>query len=836
MPRVDPIQPAFNAGEFGPAMLARSDFDKYRAALRKCENMIALPQGGARRRPGTRFVLEAKDSSAKAELIPFEFSTEQAYMIVAENLGFRFCRNQGIISTQNITASITNGAFGSGITNWTDQSGAGSSIAHDATNSRMSLTSNGTTNAHAEQQVTNALAVEHVLQFRVYGAPGDKIKLRIGTSSTGAEIVNDKELGVGFYAYAFTATAADFYVQFLHDTGKTLGIDDVALIDNSPVELVTPYTTAQLPNVRWAQSADVLYLGHSAHPVYKLLRFGHASWGLEEVEWLDGPYLAENATTTTMDPGATTGLGISLLASSTVGVNGGEGFQPTDVGRLFRYSDGTNIGYGVITSVTDTLNAVIDVRDDFPVHTAKTTWRLGAWSGTTGYPQVIHFHEQRLCLANTTNDPDKYWLSQTGDFENMRIDSEKSGGGVEVQDDDALDYRISSDQVNAIQWVRSGRQLTIGTRGGEWVAQADGPIITPTDIDTKQQTSTGSSFINPVQVDNAVLFAQRGKREIREFAFNFEADGFRSPDMTILADHITRGRVCRMLYAASPDSQVCCVREDGRLAVLTYKREQDVIGWGRWVLGGEFSGGIAVAETAAVIPGNDGAGQVRDSTERDEIWVSVKRTINGVTKRYIEVFEESFEGPDRNDYLTEASYETALLAAQKNAYYCDSCITYDGVSTTTITGLGHLEGQTVKVLADGAVHPDKTVSSGQITLDQAASVVQVGLGYFHDMEPMKMDFGNPAGSALGKDKRVRETTLILHECGSLKIGSGRDDLKTISLREVADLMDTAVPLFSGERKVEIEGPYIPDPRLVIRNDDPTPFTCLALVPDVQVAA
>ncbi len=839
MPRVDPIQPAFNAGEFGPRMIARSDFAKYRNACRKFENLIALAQGGASRRPGSRFVVAAKTETLKSRLIPFEFSTVQAYMIEAGNGYFRFCRNQGQILVANTDASITNGTFAANINNWNDISAGTGTISHDATNGRLNLNGDGTTTnqAHAEQEVTNTTAAEHGIQFRVMGAAGNKIKLRVGTSTGGSQLLSDLELTVGYHAIAFTATAANFFVQFINDLeNKTVQIDDVALLDNQALELVTPYLTAELFELRGAQSADVLYICHAAHPVMKLSRRGHTTWSLIEVDFDDGPYLEINTEDTTLTAGATTGLGITLTASATVGINDGDGFKSSDIGRLVRKGNGTNWGYAVIVGFTSTTVVTVDIKRDFPAAAAHVDWRLGAWSETTGYPAVVNFHEQRLCCANTSLDPDKYWMSQAGDFENMRIDSDKVGGGVEVQDDDALDYRISSDQVNAIQWIRSAQQFAIGTRGGEWLARSDGPILTPTDVDTKQQTTIGSAFIDPAQIDNAILFPQRGKRQVREFAFNFEADGFRSPDMTILADHILKSRICDMAYAASPDSLLYCVREDGRLAVLTYKREQDVIGWGRWVMGGAFSSGNAVVESVAVIPGNDGAGQVLDSTERDEVWVVVKRTINSTTRRYIEVLEEAFEGPDRNDYLMQSTYETDLLAAQQDAFYLDGGITYDGAATTSISGLSHLEGETVKILADGAVHADKVVSGGAVTLDVAASKVHIGLGYHHDMEPLKMDFGNPAGSAIAKDKRIRQASLVLHETGALRIGASRADIRTESLREVADAMDTAIPLFTGEFEAEVEGDFEPDPRLVLRGDDPTPFTVLAIVPDVAVAA
>lgn len=850
MPRVDPLQTAFNAGEFGPRMIARSDFAKYRRAARKFENLIALSQGGAQRRPGTRFVVEVKDSSALSYLIPFEFSTTQAYMIEAGNLYFRFCRNQGQITVPDITATITgdNSTFDAGIGNWDDSglSGGTGTVTHDATNDRMDLNAAATpaTNfAHAELQVTNTTVAEHAFQFRLYGAPGDTVKVRVGTSSGGTELINDQVVGVGFHVTAFTTlSAADFFIQFIYDDlGKTVQIDDVVLLDNAAVELVTPYTTAQVPDLRWAQSADTLYLCHGSHPVYKLLRLGHTSWSLEEVDFQDGPYFEENLTTArTFTAAATTGVGIDVTAATIDGINDNQGFLSTDVGRNLRIANATgNVGYGVIVSITSTTVVKVDIRSDFPDALGNHEWRLGAWSGTTSYPQVVTFHEQRLAFANTSTDPDKYWMSQSGDFENMRLDSNKTGGGVEVQDDDALDYRISSDQVNAIQWIRSGKQFAIGTRGGEWLARSEGPVLTPTDIDTKQQTTIGSAFIDPVQVDNAILFPQRGKRKLREYAFNFEADGFRSPDMTILADHILRSRVSRIAFAQEPDSLVCCLREDGRIAVLTYKREQDVVGWGRWVLGGTFNSDIAVVDSIATIPGNDGDGQVQDSTERDEIWMVVKRTINSATKRYIEVTEESFEGPDRNDYLTEALYETALLTAQQDAYYADSMITYSGAAsgkTAPLTGYTHLALETAKVLADGAVHPDVVVTAGgEVTLDFDAAVVHVGLGYFHDLEPLRIDAGNPAGSAIAKDKRIREVDLILQETGSLTIGADRAELKNESLRDVEDLMDTAVPLFTGVFTAEIEGDYENDPRVIIRDDNPTPFTLLGSVLDLQVS-
>ena len=919
MPRVSDLKVQFNAGEFSPRMVARTDFGKYPGGCATVKNMIPLPQGGLARRPGTRYVAEVKDSEAKTRLLRFEFSTEQAYVIEAGNGYFRFYRNQGRITVPETDASITNGTFDSAISGWTDRSSGSGSIAHDGTNNDMDMDPGASTAsdiAWAEQQVTNTSAVEHVLKFRVRGSPGDKIELRVGTTSTGTELVNDVEFQTGYHAYAFTATAADFYVQFRAlgtDQNKIVSIDDVSLIDNAPMELDAPYATADLFTLKSAQSADVMYISHLSYPVHKLTRSGHTSWSLIQVAWDDGSYLDENATATTLAPSATSGVGITVTASATKGINKGDGFKSTDVGRMIRIQHGTNEpGYAVITAFTDTTHVTADVKRNFNATTASAKWRLGSWSQTTGYPATVGFFEQRLAAARTSDQPQSFWLSQSADIENMRADSYDSGDIVE--DDDALDYTFAAEEVNAILWMSPGQQLVIGTTGGEWVVVSDGPVITPTDIDVKRHTTHGSADVMPVRVGSVVLFLQKAKRKVREFTYSFEADGYRAPDMTVLSDHITYGGINEIAYQQEPESIIHCVRADGVMIGMTYRRGQDVVGWGRTELGGVCDGGCARVETVTAIPGTDGPGQVQDSTERDELWVIVKRTINGGTKRFVEVLERSFEGPFRHDYASDAAWEAAMLEAQKDAYFVDSCLTLDspvaisgataadpivvtatahgfadgdeveiaevrgmtelngitykianktndtfeltdlndadidgtGFTTyisggkarkkvATVSGLVHLEGETLKVLADGAVHPDKTVSSGAITLDYKAGRVTAGLGYTHQFESLKFTSGTASGTALGKVKRISSVTLVLLDSAACKIGPNTENLKDVTFREVGDAMDTAVPLFTGEKHVEFDADYERDQRICIESDNPAPFTLLALAPEMKTS-
>ena len=1070
MPRANPLQPSLNAGELSPRMAARVDFGKYPAGLAVCKNLISLPQGGISRRPGTRYVAEVKDSSAKCRLLRFEFSTTQAYVIEAGSTYFRFFRNQGQITVADTDAAILNGTFVSDISNWTDISNGTGSVAWEpAPGGYMKLDGDGSGNeAVAEHDLitlgANYVNQEHVIKFQVTGdVAGDKVMLRIGKSSGGTDYVNDVEFEHGYHCYPFTpddAADRDLYIQFRVDQDNTVGVDNVSIVDNAAVEIDTPYATAELFGLKHAQTADVMYIAHPDHEIFKLSRSGHSAWSLTEVKWIDGPYLDANIDSAkTLTPSATS-------ETITISATGHSPFVSTDVGRFVRIKHAADWGYAAITAYSSATSVTAHVERAFTATTASSDWVLGAWSDTTGYPAAVTFFEQRLAAASTANQRQTFWLSQSADLENMRPDSYDSA--VIIEADDAFGYTFAADEMNAILWMSPGQKLVIGTSGGEWLVESDGPVLTPLDVQVRRQSKHGSANVEPARVGEVVLFVQKAKRKIREFSFSFEADGYRAPDLTILSDHVTRSKLVEMIYQQEPDSVLWCVREDGVCACMTYRRSQDVVGWSRQYFGGTFQGGDPVAESVAAIPGNNGAGQQFDSEERDETWFIVKRTIDGNAKRYVEFLEGSFEGPMREDYTTDATWDAAIIDAQKDAFYIDCGLTLDspvtitgataqdpvvisatahgfsaddiveitgvkgmtelngnsykaenvtagtfeltnvtdtvegtfnvtsnnsqgwgdavanakhhglkftntnsgdvqkvrirtttthstngnavagiyvdnsgspgsqvaadsdtvsinaastiftftwssnaptlsdntgywlvisnsdtsgdstletvvdqgssfasggadtvgGISdgsngfsgdlkaevtlsnntdgsgfatyvaggrarkkVTTVSGLSHLEGETVTILADGAVHADETVSSGSITLDQAAARVQVGLGYTHTMKSLKMMAGAAAGTPVGKIKRIHGVTLVLLDAGNVQIGPDEAGLKDVTFREVGDAMDTAVPLVTTEHFQEFDGDYERDPRIMIQGSAPLPFTLLALAPE-----
>ena len=736
----------FTGGELSPRLDGRNDLNKYSSGCKTLENMIIYPHGSAARRSGSRFIAEVKSSAAKTRLIPFEFSTTQTYMMEFGIQYIRFYKDNGQILEGDKTIS-------------------GATQANPVV---ITATSHGYSN-------------------------GDEISI---TSVAGMTELNNKRYLV---ANKTTNTFEITNVDGTNINGTSFTAYTSGGVANRVYEISTPYLTAELFDIKYAQSADVMYITHPNHEVEKLSRTGHTSWTLSDVDFTKGPMQDANTTDTTLNPGATAvGTGVSLAASATTGINSGSGFLSTDVGR-FVFLHG---GYAKITAVTDTTNATIEILTTLSASTATADWRLGSFSDTTGHPSSVTFFEQRLVFAGTSNEPQTLFFSRSGDYENM----DANIGGT-IADDDAIIYTIASNQVNAIRFMTATRTLIVGTAGGEFTVSGGGAdvAITPTNILIKKQSNHGAANVDAISAGNATLFLQRAKRKIRELAYNFDVDGYLAPDMTILAEHITEGGITQMAYQQEPNQIVWMTRSDGQLIGLTYQREQQVTAWHRQIFGGVFGSGNAVCESVAVIP--------TDDTEY-QVYVIVKRTINSITRRYVEYLN--------NFDFTETDNTTFN--------FLDSQLDYSGSATTTITGLEHLEGQVVSILADGSTHPDKTVSSGAITLDRSSTKVKVGLSYTSLLQTMRLDAGAANGTSQGKTKRIYEITLRLFETVGVEVGPDLNNLERIPFRTSADPMNEGIPPFTGDKEVEFRGNYDTDGFIFVRQTQPLPLTILSLYP------
>ena len=644
------------------------------------------------------------------------------------------------------------------------------------------------------------------------------------------------------------------YIRFYKDNGQILS-------GGSPYEISSPYLTAEIFDIKFAQSADVMYITHPNHKTRKLSRTGHTSWTLTEVDFVNGPYLDTNSSTTTITASAhTVGTGRTFTASANI-------FVSTDVGRLVRFRD----GYAEITGFTSATVVTVEILKDTGSASGSTDWSLGAFSSTTGHPSCVSFFEQRLVFAATLNNPQTVYFSKSGDYENM----DANIGGT-VADDDAIIYTIASNQVNAIRFMAAGRTLIIGTAGGEFTVSGggDNDAVTPTNILIKKQSNHGAANTDAIAVANATLFLQRAKRKIRELAYNFDVDGYIAPDLTILAEHITEGGIVEMAYQEEPLAIIWCVRNDGELIALTYQREQEVVAWHRHIFGGAFGSSKAVCESVAVIPTED---------SEYELYMIIKRTINGATTRYVEYLNTfDFDQTDNTSFNfldSQLNYSGATstlngdISNSANTVIVASgtdftssgkikiggeIITYTGKSTNNLTGctrgtesttaaahtsgdtvkqvvnslsgLNHLEGQTVSILADGATHPDKTVSSNAVTLDRFANSVKIGLGYTSILKTMRIDAGSQNGTSQAKTKRIYEVTARLYESVGVEVGPDLNNMERVPFRTSANPMDQGIPPFTGDKEVEFRGNYDTDGFMIVRQTQPLPLTILSLYP------
>ena len=605
---------------------------------------------------------------------------------------------------------------------------------------------------------------------------------------------------------AYVIEFGDQYMRFYRNEAQILS-------GGLPYEVATPYTLANLFDangalrLKFAQSADVLYIAHPSYAPRKVSRTGHTSWTISTITFVDGPYLATNTTATTMTPSATTGS-ITITASAAT-------FAATDVGRTIRIKHTNLWGNATITAFTSSTVVSATVNRAFGAATASADWRLGVWSETTGYPAAVSFYGDRLFWGGSPGFPQRIDGSVVGAYETMEPTSFAAGSTTDntvIADDDALALTLNANDVNVIKAIGEDEQgLIVFTVGGEWIVRPSNQneALTPANVRATRSTAWGCSEVQPVRVGKPHIFVQRSGRKVRELAYVFADDGFKAPDMSIASEHITRGGIIAIAYQAQPQTIVWFVRADGVLLGMTYDREQEAIAWHRHILGGVFGAGAAVVESAAVIPNPTGTA--------DQLWLIVKRTINGTTRRYVEFMTPFFD---------EA-------VSQTDAHFVDCGLRYSGAPVSTFSGLSHLEGQTVSVLADGAARPDSVVTGGSTSLSRGtASVAVIGLGYQSNMQTERIEYQSRAISTVqGKQKRLHSVLIRLWRTLGGQAGPDATTLDDIIVRKANDPMDSAPPLIDDDYVLSWPGGFETPGRVYIRQDQPLPMTILAIVAD-----
>ena len=838
MAKASHIQNSFNAGELSPTLEGRTDMTKYVSGCAKMENFIPLIQGGAMKRSGTRFVSEVETSSEITRLIPFEFGTEQAYILEFGNEYIRIYRDgtpvlngDGSvyeIETEYETADLDAIQFA--------QSADVLYIAHPDYNPRK--LSRGTAHnlwtmtlivfdwepfaptnvdetvaVYAEATtgteviLTPERSIAEVFDNSVVGAIGDvaipasHVFIKSKYDKKPCHITTAGSLPSGFVA------ATQYYIKWLDDTsfGLSLTADGALVAKGSGgsgehtvrLDLEAPVFSSDDVD-GYFRLAEIT---SSNHGVWRAGSNNEEYKG--SISLLDTAYFQGNVyVLIKKDPHLKTGTSAPIHETGTESdgkwdwkyLHSGAGYV-----KIASVS-GAGTGLDPVTATGE----VIKTLPDSVVGAVNSThrWSYGAWSTRNGYPRCVTFFEDRLWWAGAAGQPQTMWASQTSKYEDHHV--------VDL-DESALIFTINTDQVNVIEWMNAGRVLVMGTAGGEFVvgASSETEALTPGNVRVVRHSTYGSrTKIQPLRIDQSLLFIQRAGKRLRELLFDDSANAYVAHDLTVLSDHITVAGVKQYAFQQEPNRIVWVILDDGTLLGFTYERAQQVTAWHRHPIGGT----AAAVESVAVIPNPAGTA--------DQLWMIVRRTVNGATKRFVEYLEADWQ---RGSSVSDA-------------FFVDSGVHYSGDSTMTITGLDHLNGESVTILADGATHPNKTVSGGSITLDRAVTKATVGLAYSATLQTMRIDAGAADGTSQGKTKRITNIVLRLDQTGPGLLYGPTDtesDMDELHMRDSLDPMDNAIPIFSGDTEVLSwpEG-YEQLGRVTVKHTLPGPCTVTAVMPQL----
>ena len=816
---------SFAGGEITPELAGRLDLIKYQTGLSLARNFVTLPHGPAARRPGFEFVNEAKDSTRAVRLMPFSFSATQTAVLEFGNLYIRFHIGGGTLLEPTVAISSI----------------AGSTV--------------NTTAAHGY-------------------ATGDWVY--IGPRWHKVTVVD-----------ADTFTTTDLWGVATTASGTTAA---------RAYTLTSTYAAADLFDLHFTQSADVITIVHPSYPARELKRLGVTNWTLTNVSFA-APTNAPTGLTVTPTIGTAgnespqkyvvTAVQPDGVTESLASVPSGADNNLTVAGNFNTVTwDGvTGINrynvyklrggiYGYIGQVVPLAGATVNISSISRTNTAYTVTVVtstvhgyvtsdhvlientgvpsfdGSWhvtvintttftyesnkkvanSATTGmaslpsleviddnvladttqsppediitlnggvddYPTATTYHEQRRWFAGTNEKPQVMWATRTGTESNLT-------SSLPSRDADGLELRVASMQNNQIRHLVPLADLIALTAGGEFRMFADGaPAITPTSVSIKPQGYSGANNVQPVVSSGSVLYVQAQGSRIRELAYGGESSnyGYRSVDVSIMAPHRFNGyTVNQLAYTRAPEPTLWAVRNDGVLLGMTYVPDQQVYGWHAHDTAGTFESACVVAE------GNE-----------DVLYVVTRRTIDGRSVRYIE------------------RLRTRIFTQLEDAFFVDSGLTYDGAATTAISGLYHLEGATVNILADGAVEPPQEVINGSITLTVAASKVHIGLPITADLRTLPLAMEGAPAAGQGTVKNINKVHLRVSQSSIVKAGPTFDRLREYPARAVTDPYGSPPALRDGELALSIDPSWNQDAALCIRQDLPLPLTVLSMTLEVQ---
>lgn len=770
MPQI--TQRSFTSGEIAPALQSRADLTKYATGLNLCENFFVRAQGGVYSRPGFKFIGELDDSSRKGRLIPFSFNTEQTYMLVFEHLKVRVIKDGGFVLD-----------------------GEGPDIFELATPyteeqlPRLGFAQNADvmTIVHPDHDPRNLNRMaddDWSLTVISYAPTVDSPTFSAGSVNRAITGVTQSNPAV------VTAVGHGFVTDNLISINGINGMTEL----NGRSFIITALTTDTF-ELNGEDST-----GHTAY-----VDGGTAS--RQNGATTIGEGFGDFEKTYTYVVTAVDAEGSESLASAEVSITTGSLATTAGVrltwdtvpeAEYYRVYKDPSVGTGIYGWIGDSNNNSFDDYNIAPITSDAPPQDRQPFNGEGNKPSTVTYYQQRQVFANTFNEPQATFTTQTNKFDSLRVSNP-------ARDDDAVTFTIAARQVNEIRHLLPLDSLILLTSGAEWImTEGQDRVLTPATVGVRIQSYNGCSIIPPVVINSTALYLQEKGARLRDLGYEFSSDKYTGNDLSLMSEHLFEDKqIVSMAYADEPYSIVWCVRDDGVLLGLTYQREHQVWGWHQHSTQGEFEYVATVAED-----------------DRDAVYAIVKRTINGVTKRYVERLEA-------REQITAA-----------DCFYLDSGLTYKGDPATVISGLDHLEGETVSILTDGYTVPDQVVSGGQITLVRAASTVHVGLSYLPVIQTLDIDTPSPQQSLKAQSVSVSKVTIEVQGSRGGWVGPRKDDDSAPLMSEIKPRFDAdgydPIALKTYKQEVYIQPQWAKGGGLRIEQRAPLPMAILSVIPQVDI--
>lgn len=577
-------------------------------------------------------------------------------------------------------------------------------------------------------------------------------------------------------------------------------------------EIPSPYLQADLLDLHFEQSLDVLTITHTGYAPRELRRGGGTKWYFSVISFvsaLAAPVAAAATATigtagagralsyvvTAVGAGADESLVSNVVTSAAINLSGIGNYVTVTwaaVSGVLRYNVYKLEGgiYGFIGQAS----GLSFIDDNIAADTATCPpENVNPFPGAGDWPAAVGYHEQRRCFGGTTNKPQNFWGTRSGTESNLQT-------AIPTREDDSLQFKIAARKNQTIRHIVSMQDMLLLTASAEWrVRAADGGALTPATFSAKTQSFVGSSMVQPQLFNTTVVFCAARGGHVREMGFSNEAGGWITGDLSLRTPHrFDNKTILDAATSLSPYPIIWFVSSAGNLLSLTYVPEQNVGAWASHDTDGTFESVCCVAE------GNE-----------DVLYAVVNRTIGGVTKRYIE------------------RLATRQFATQADAFFVDCGLTYSGAPTSTLSGLTHLEGKTVSILADGAVRPSRVVTGGAIALDAPCSKASVGLPITADLELLPMAV-QVQGFGFGRPKNVNTVWLRVYQSLGIKAGPSLTDLKEYAARTI-EPFGSPPSLQTRECEINLEPTWQDGGQVFVRQDQPLPLTIVSMTLEAELA-